>query len=77
MGFLAQDLEKVLPDVVVHETISQQEIDNAKKQKGIDITNADTYGVKYSEIIPVLVKAIQEQQAEIENLKAEIKASQK
>jgi hypothetical protein len=77
LGFLAQDLAKVLPDVVVHETISQQEIDNAKKYMGIDISNKDTYGVKYSEIIPVLVKAIQEQQAEIEMLKAEIKASNK
>jgi hypothetical protein len=74
LGFLAQDLEKVLPDVVVHDKISQQTIDNAKKEKGIDITDTDTYGVKYSEFIPVLVKAIQEQQAEIESLKAEIKS---
>ena len=44
---------------------------------GTDISNKDTYGVKYSEIIPVLVKAIQEQQAEIEVLKAEIQASNK
>jgi hypothetical protein len=73
LGFLAQDLEKVLPDVVVHEKISQQEIDNAKNEKGIDISSTDAYGVKYSEIIPVLVKAIQEQQAEIEALKLQVK----
>ncbi len=71
-GFIAQDLEKVLPDVVVHEKISQQEIDNAKRDKGIDITNTDTYGVKYSEIIPVLVKAIQEQQTIIEKQQKQI-----
>jgi len=72
LGFMAQDLEKVLPDVVVHEKISQQEIDNAKRDKGIDITNTDTYGVKYSEIIPVLVKAIQEQQSIIDKQQKQI-----
>jgi len=74
LGFLAQDLEKVIPDVVVKETISKEEIANAKRDKGVDISNADTYGVKYSEIIPVLVKAIQEQQAQIEALQLQLKA---
>jgi|GEM_PF-591865 len=73
LGFLAQDLEKVLPDVVIKESITQQQKDNALKEKGIDITSTDTYGVKYSEIIPVLVKAIQEQQAEIEALQLQVK----
>lgn len=77
LGFLAQDLEKVLPEVVVHDQITQEQIANAKKYKGIDITNTDTYGVKYSEIIPVLVKAIQEQQAEIDALKAQLNGTQK
>jgi Chaperone of endosialidase len=52
IGFVAQDVEKILPSVVVTE-------DNAEKTKGM----------KYSEIIPVLVKAVQEQQAEIDDLK--------
>jgi len=55
IGFIAQDVVKVLPSVVLTE-------DNAEK----------TMGIKYTEIIPVLAKAIQEQQAEIEALRAEI-----
>lgn len=55
IGFVAQDVEKVLPSVVVTE-------DNDEKTKGM----------KYSEIIPVLVKAIQEQQAEIAALKSKL-----
>ncbi len=43
MGFIAQDVEKVLPSVVLTEN-------NDEKTKGI----------KYSELIPVLTKAIQE-----------------
>lgn len=55
IGFIAQDVEKVLPSVVVTQ-------DNADKTKGM----------KYSEIIPVLVKAIQQQQNEIEDLESKI-----
>jgi len=46
LGFLAQELEKIVPEVVVHNEQSTDE--------------KDKYGVKYAEIIPVLVKAIQE-----------------
>lgn len=52
LGFIAQELEKVLPEVVKV---------NEDKDK--------TYGVYYSDIIPVLTKAIQEQQGIIEQLK--------
>jgi len=52
IGFVAQDVEKILPSVVVTEP-------NAENTKGM----------KYSELIPVLVKAIQEQQVEIDELK--------
>ena len=52
VGFLAQELEQVVPEAVV-----------APKAAG------EYYGVKYEELIPVLTKAIQEQQAQIESLK--------
>jgi trimeric autotransporter adhesin len=44
IGFLAQDIKKIIPEAV------------------ITPTNGDPMGMKYSELIPVLVKAIQEQQ---------------
>ncbi len=65
-GFIAQDLEKVIPDVVVHSITSHEEIENARKEKGIEL-DPETYGVKYSELIPVMVKAMQEQQEMIEH----------
>jgi len=68
LGFVAQELENIVPDVVVH---TQTEIDKETHQPASEFS--DVYGVKYSELIPVLVKAIQEQQAEIEQLKERIK----
>lgn len=52
MGFIAQDVEKILPSVVLTEA-------NAEKTKGL----------KYNELIALLTKAIQEQQAEIATLR--------
>ncbi len=68
LGFIAQEMETIVPDVVIH---SQTEIDKETNQPGSEYP--DSYGVKYSELIPVLVKAIQEQQVQIEQLKQEIK----
>jgi hypothetical protein len=49
LGFSAQELQKVIPDAVV-----------AEKGKTPEDADHTYYGVKYAEIIPVLVKAIQE-----------------
>ena len=54
LGFIAQDVVKVLPDVV--------EVPEDKDQ---------FMSIRYTEIIPVLTKAIQEQQAQIEALQKE------
>jgi hypothetical protein len=56
IGFMAEDVEKVIPSAVITE-------DNDEKTKWM----------KYSEIIPVLTKAIQEQQAEINILEQTVK----
>lgn len=53
IGFLAQDLEKVIPEIV--ET-------NSKGMKAVD----------YTDLIPVAIQAIKEQQEQIEQLKAEM-----
>jgi hypothetical protein len=54
-GFIAQEIEKVMPEVV-------------NKPK----TDKQFYSVNYAELVPVLTKALQEQQSEIEKLKAEL-----
>jgi len=62
-GFVAQELEKVLPDLVQtsREVVS---IDAKNGRKMEDIKS-----VNYTALIPVLTKAIQEQQQQIEELK--------
>ncbi len=54
VGFIAQDVNKILPEVVRYDD------------------STDVYGINYSEIIPVLVEAMKEQQAQIEELKNEL-----
>lgn len=49
MGFIAQEIEKLIPSMVV--------ANNDEK----------TLGVKYNELYPILIKALQEQQIQIEN----------
>lgn len=56
IGFLAQELYKVIPEAVYKPR------DESK----------DLWSVDYQKIIPVLVKAIQEQQKQIEELKLKI-----
>jgi hypothetical protein len=73
LGFLAQEIEKVVPEAVVH-------IASGTPTRNGEKTETDTYGMKYTELIPVLTKAIQEQQAMIEELKkqvAELQAAKK
>lgn len=59
LGFIAQELELIVPEVVTVANDSMQ-----------------TRGVNYSELIPVLVRAIQEQQELIETQKSELEVSQ-
>lgn len=55
LGFLAQEVEQILPQVVSIANDSMQ-----------------TKAIAYSDVVPVLTAAIQEQQTEIEQLKSEI-----
>ncbi|SEJ59667.1 Chaperone of endosialidase [Dyadobacter sp. SG02] len=59
IGFLAQELAKVVPEAVVIPKDPANEL----------------YNVSYATVVPVLTKAIQEQQAEIEQLKAALSVS--
>jgi hypothetical protein len=62
LGLIAQDVEKVFPQIIDKNKIVSQNTNNKDETEYL--------GVRYTELIPVLVKAIQEQQAQIEELKA-------
>jgi hypothetical protein len=73
LGFSAQELQRVVPDVVEHQQVSAA--DKLRWESGGKrVDQNDTYGVRYVELIPVLTKAIQEQQLMIEALKKEVES---
>lgn len=72
IGFIAQEVEKVIPQAVVHSVVSEESLKIKRENNRPIPAITDPYGMKYNELIPVLTKAIQEQQAQIEELKREI-----
>ena len=69
IGFIAQELQTVIPEAVEGEEIEYLDTDTPKEKA------AKTMGVSKDTLIPVLVKAIQEQQALIVSLKARLDAA--
>ena len=67
MGFVAQDLLEVVPEVVVTTEMVKTSDDGEWVERPVE-----NLGVKYSNLIPILTKAIQEQQAIINRLEARI-----
>jgi hypothetical protein len=62
LGLIAQEVEKVFPQIIDKNKILNQKY---------DIQDETEYlGVRYTELIPVLIKAIQEQQIQIKELKS-------
>ena len=66
LGFIAQDLQTVLNEVVKEDDIVMNEDGTTSKVKN------ERLGVYYSDIIPVAIKAIQEQQKIIEDQQRQI-----
>lgn len=64
VGLIAQELKKVIPEVVRDYEYKTDET-TGKKEK----VPTQRMGVMYADLIPVLIRAIQEQQQEIEALK--------
>ena len=69
IGFLAQEVEQVFPNLVKASVIPG-EID----EDGNQAENTDILSMKYIELIPILTQAIQEQQQLIINMQSEIDA---
>lgn len=66
LGLLAQEVQEIIPEVVVdHET--------KRDEKTGELTQvpSERLGIYYSDLIPVLIKGMQEQQAEIEKLRGD------
>lgn len=68
-GFIAQDVQSVLPELVT-KAIHPAKYDPISKAKMSE--QVEFLSVNYIELIPYLVKAIQEQQLQIEALKSEL-----
>ena len=73
LGLIAQDIQEVIPEVVMDEEIVYSEDDPTSFRK----KPLDRLGVYYSDLIPVLIKAIQEQQVQIDKLSEEINKMKK
>lgn len=69
LGLIAQEVQTVIPEVVK----DTQWVTNEETGEKTEV-EADRMGVYYSDLIPVLVKAIQEQQTMIDQQQKEIEA---
>ena len=73
LGFIAQDVEPIIPEIVKKEgRTAEQRIRLEKSRRKAPSENL--YAMSYSELIPVLVKAIQELKHENNSLKSRIEA---
>lgn len=67
IGLIAQDIEKVLPEVVRNWDYVTDEKTGKQTKVGVD-----RLGVMYADIIPVLIRGMQDQQKQIEALKQQV-----
>ena len=77
IGLIAQDVEDIVPPVVLHHVMSEEEI-KQHELDGREVTdsNKDMYSMSYSQLIPVLIKGIQEQHDIIESQEQSISSLQ-
>lgn len=67
LGLIAQEVKEVVKEVVV-----QGDLEQVKDENGNLVPNNDKYGIFYSDLIPVLIKATQEQQHMIQTMQQQI-----
>jgi len=71
VGLIAQELQEVIPELVIGAqappNLTNEEIAAGVKKDGLKFKAVD-----YTGLVPVLISAIQEQQSQIEALRAEV-----
>jgi hypothetical protein len=80
IGVVAQELETIFPSLI-EETEDRETVTKTRIVDGVEeeytedvLTGETTKSVKYSVFVPILIKAMQEQQAMIDELKAKVAA---
>jgi hypothetical protein len=76
LGFIAQDVEAVLPEIVGSKNIPLGSSENLNSNS-VENNFLNAKLVDYVQVVPVLVEAIKEQQKQIEELKNEIQKLKK
>jgi len=69
VGFIAQEVNEILPEVV-YDPNRAVVMNEAGEYEPVEVTESSRMGINYALLTPVLVKAIQEQQDEIEEQQA-------
>jgi hypothetical protein len=76
-GLIAQEVEAVFPDLVEESVVPLGDESEAKEDPRFPAKRESYKSVNYLGMIPVLIGAFKEQQAEIATLKAKLAALQK
>ncbi len=72
-GFIAQELEKIVPNVIRKSTdYAKSDLPPKKKELDEKEREEDILGVKYDSLIPILVNAVKELSARVEQLESDL-----
>jgi hypothetical protein len=72
LGLMAQDLQEVMPELVLELDDSNNKSTTFRNSLPKELREESLYGVKYQELVPVLINAIKELKHEVDTLKQQI-----